>query len=98
MDGLLAQETQAAFTSQVETHDKAVANAQRYSVVDLGPRHYQVASLLVQVGEVQSASAQVAMTGMLEVVQINGIVDHPLQVTLVVADFQLQLVSVFSQR
>ena len=90
-DLLLENEAHLALAPRRGTDNEAVAGAQRVQVVDLRACHHQVAAVIVQAGEVEAVGDEIPMTGVFEVILINGVVDDPLQVTLRVAYIQLDL-------
>jgi hypothetical protein len=72
-----------------EQGTETITGAQGLAVTDIDTSNEEVNALFVQTGEAFAESGEVLMAGMLEIMEVIGIVDDPLEVTFVIADGHL---------
>ena len=68
------------------SHAKTIPTSELTAVIDLESGDDEITSAVLEGAEVEAYIPEVLVTGVREIAWVGGIVDHTLQVTLVVAD------------
>lgn len=82
---VLVKHVSEPFLGDGQSRDESIVAAQGHLVLQVHPGHHRIDALLMQLGKTQSCMLQEQVAGMLYIMQIVGIVDNTLDITLVVS-------------